>query len=131
MKRILFAVAACSLLAACGEKPATFEIEADGVEKADLDLCGQKSPMKQTGKVFTVDRKISCSGEGDILLKYRNGPQVACHIQYVSMGFPGHWKYFAQGGQCGLDSLENKNVPNPKPKPEPAKAANAPAANAP
>jgi len=123
MKRVLLAVAACAALAACGPKPATFEIEADGVEKAELDLCDQKSPMKQTGKVFTVDRKITCSGEGDILLKYKGGPQVACHIQYVSANFPGHWKYFAQGGQCGLDSLENKNVPNAKQAP----ATNAPA----
>jgi len=128
MKRILFAVAACSVLAACGPKPATFEIEADGVEKATLDVCDQKSPMKKAGKVFTVDRKLTCSGEGDIQLKYTNGPEVACHIQYVSANFPGHWKYFAQGGQCGLDSLENKNVPNPKPKPA---ATNAPAANKP
>ena len=127
MKRLLIALIACAGLSSCGPKPATFQIEADGVEKATLSLCDQKTPMKQTGAVFTVDRKITCSGEGDIMLKYKNGPEVACHIQYVSANFPGRWKYFAQGGQCGLDSLENKNVPNPKPAPAPAKAENAPA----
>ncbi|HET9161331.1 MAG TPA: hypothetical protein VFN88_12030 [Caulobacteraceae bacterium] len=129
MKRILIAAAVCLPLAACGPKPATFQIEAEGVEKATLSLCGEKSPMKQTGNIFAVDRKISCSGEGDILLKYKNGPEVACHIQYVTAKFPGYWKYFAQGGQCGLDSLENKDIPKPKEKP--AEKPAPPAANAP
>jgi hypothetical protein len=124
MKRFVIALIAVAGLTSCGPKPATFEIEADGVEKATLSLCDQKSPMKQAGKVFSVDRKITCSGEGDIMLKYKGAPaEVACHIQYVSANFPGRWRYFAQGGQCGLDSLENKNVPNPKPEP----VTNAPA----
>jgi hypothetical protein len=110
---VILAAAACLVLAACGPKPATFQIEADGVESATLSLCDKQSPMKLVGKVFTVDRRITCSGEGDILLKYKNGPKAACHIEYVTANFPGRWTYFAQGGQCGLDSLENKDVPTP------------------
>ena len=92
MKRILFAVAACSVLAACGPKPATFEIEADGVEKAELDLCDQKSPMKQTGKVFTVDRKISCNAAAPLIPRFARdefqGAKYPRIVLAVSFGEP-------------------------------------------
>jgi hypothetical protein len=108
MKRFALVLAGALALSGCGPKPATFQIEAEGVESASLSLCGKETPMKLVGKVFTTDRRITCSGEGDIQLKYKGGPKVACHIQYVSANFPGRWKYFAQNGQCGLDSLEVK-----------------------
>jgi hypothetical protein len=110
MRRLIIASAACLLLAACGQKPATFQIEAGGEQPtaATLSLCGKDSPMKKKDKVFTVDRRVTCSGEGDIRLTFAGGKTYACHISYVSPGVPGHWKYFTQNGECGLDAIDLK-----------------------
>ncbi|MDB5451688.1 MAG: hypothetical protein JWO33_266 [Caulobacteraceae bacterium] len=110
MRRLILATAACLTLTACGQKPATFQIEVTGPQPASatLSLCDKESPMKKKGAVFSVDRRITCSGEGDIRLKYPNGATYACHIQYVTPGVPGHWKYYAQGPQCGLGEIELK-----------------------
>ena len=110
MRRLIIASIACLCLAACGPKPATFQIEAGGEQpvSATLSLCGKDSPMKKVDKVFAVDRRVTCSGEGDIRLKFAGGKTYACHIEYVSPGVPGHWKYFTQNGECGLDAIDLK-----------------------
>lgn len=109
MKRILIA-AACLSLAACGAKPATFQVQANDFVKATLSLCGQESPMKQTGNTFAVDRRITCSGAGEIRLVHKTGPETICQIQSATPGFPGRWTFMAAGPECVLGSLESKDV---------------------
>lgn len=109
MKRLPIAFALCLGLVACGAKPATFQVETDGTPlSASLSLCGKETAMHRADKIFATDRRVDCSGEGDVKLKLKGGAQLNCHIGTVTPGVAMRWKFYAQGDACGLDAIELK-----------------------
>jgi hypothetical protein len=88
------------LLSGCRQVPNTFEVQAPDADAAELQLCKQRTALKQSGSWFATIQPIGCEGEGKIAVRLTDKSIVSCHIGYVTPGAVQRFRFKIEGREC-------------------------------
>ena len=90
------------LLAGCSPVRNTFDVDAAGYPDAVavLVLCGKELPLTRLGSKLEVTSPITCEGEGDIQLRFKERGQSNCHVGYVTPGAVQVFRFRLRDGRC-------------------------------
>jgi hypothetical protein len=91
----------CSLVGCAGEKN-TFEVQDPRglLTSATLRLCGSESPLVRNEDRLTLSHSISCEGDGEIRLVYKDGGPEHCLIGYITPDAKQDWRFRAEQSAC-------------------------------
>jgi hypothetical protein len=89
-------------LGGCTGAKNTFQVQDPRglVRSATLRLCGSETPMVREGSALTLTRSISCEGDGEIRLIYKDGRPEHCPIGYVTSDAKQDWHFRADQASC-------------------------------
>lgn len=73
---------------ACSKASNSFVVRVDegAATAAKLRLCGAEVPLNKAGNRFTLVRRSSCEGAGEILIVFSDREPISCPIGYVTPG---------------------------------------------
>lgn len=87
---------------ACSNESNSFDVRVDeGVATAaKLRLCGAEACLNKVGNHFTLVRRSSCEGAGEILVVFSDRTPIACPIGYVTPGAGQVFSFVVSKGRC-------------------------------
>jgi hypothetical protein len=89
-------------LAGCARAKNTFEVEDPQglVRSATLRLCGSETPLLRAGNKLILSHPITCEGDGEIQLFYKEGGPERCLVGYVTPGAKQDFHFRADHSSC-------------------------------
>lgn len=89
-------------LGGCAGAKNTFQVQDPRglVRNATVRLCGSETPLVREGNALTLTRSITCEGDGEIQLIYKDGGPEHCPIGYVTTDAKQDWRFRAEQSSC-------------------------------
>ena len=101
LRNILVLPLLCQASCTGNREPSLFRVSVDEPAiGATLRLCSSNTQMISNGHGFGVSKRVDCEGSGDIVVKFRDGMDVACPIGYVTYDAPMYWSFAVTQRKC-------------------------------
>jgi hypothetical protein len=112
MLALLLLLLVFPLVEGCERVDNTFVVNDVGgsVASAELRLCGSRVELSRSGHRLRGTKRISCEGEGDIVVRLSDGRRASCHIGYVTPGAEQSFEFNVEGAQC-LTGVADRSPP--------------------
>ena len=90
------------VLTGCSAVPNTFEVDiaASPGATATLALCGNETPLTRIGGLLMTARPITCEGQGEVRVRFKDGGRARCGIGYVTPGALQDFRFRIRDGRC-------------------------------
>ncbi len=91
-----------SMSVGCSRVDNTFAIGDPGgnVTSAELRLCGSQIQLSRSDHQLSGKKRVTCEGEGEILVRLSDGRETSCHIGYVTPGAEQNFAFIVENAQC-------------------------------